>query len=399
MKVSTFQQASVQSLPMEVVERKGIGHPDTLSDGIAEALSVEYSRLTREKFGAVLHHNVDKLGVKGGHWKRDFGTGEMLKPATILFGGRMSTEFGGEAIDIKSLQARVASDYVRKVLPHIAEYPDHLKFDFATSNFSVNPTWYKPRSIDDVPDAKSQWANDTSVTVGHYPLSPTEKLVKELEAYFYTGPYQPRHSFIGQDIKVMAVRRQNEIDVTTCVPFISTETPDRQFYEEMKFQIAEALTERAKEIVEDKLRVNVSVNTADQNRHRNLVYMTATGSCIEFGEEGFVGRGNSPNGLISSMRVHSMEAAFGKNPVYHTGRVHAFFSAEIARELFEKLGLESTVLIQTNNGDPLLDPQNVAVLSEKTCALKEIETLVTEILGTRNYVDSILNGYLLPKSW
>jgi len=399
MKISAFQQAGVEQLPFEVVERKGIGHPDTLSDGIAESVSMEYSRLTRQKYGAVLHHNIDKLGVKGGHWQRDFGTGKMLKPATVVFGGRMSTEFAGEKIDIQELQAAVAHDYLLKVMPHLGKYPDHVKFDFGTSNFSVNPTWYKPRSLDDVPDARHQWANDTSVTVSHFPLSPTESLVKALERHFYTGPYQPRYSFIGQDIKVMAVRRQDEIDITVCVPFISTETPDRKFYDEMKGQITSELSEVAKTVVSEKMRVNVSVNTADENKHRKLIYMTATGSCIEFGEEGFVGRGNGPNGLISSMRVHSMEAAFGKNPVYHTGRVHAFFSAEIAKQLFAELGLESAVMIQTNNGDPLLEPQNVLVLSKAPTDQAAIEKVVKEVLGTRNYVDAILNGYLLPNSW
>jgi S-adenosylmethionine synthetase len=399
MKIAAFQQPGIEQLPVEVVERKGIGHPDTLSDGIAESLSMEYSRLTRSKYGAVLHHNVDKLGVKGGHWERDFGMGRMLKPATVVFGGRMSTEFADEQINIEELQATVARDYLLKVMPHLGEYPDHVQFDFGTSNFSVNPTWYKPRNIDDVPDAHHQWANDTSVTVSHFPLSSTEELVKALEGYFYTAPYQPRYSFIGQDIKVMAVRRQEEIDVTVCVPFISTETPDRKFYDEMKEKITAELSELANIVVSEKLRVNVSINTADENRHRKLVYMTATGSCIEFGEEGFVGRGNSPNGLISSMRIHSMEAAFGKNPVYHTGRVHAFFSAEIAKQIFSELGVENSVMIQTNNGDPLLEPQNVLVLSKTMPDHAEIEKVVTEVLGTRNHIDAILNGYLLPKSW
>ncbi len=61
------------------------------------------------------HHNVDKLGVKGGHWERDFGRGKLLRPATVVFGGRMSTEFGGEQIDIEAPQAQVADDYLLKV--------------------------------------------------------------------------------------------------------------------------------------------------------------------------------------------------------------------------------------------------------------------------------------------
>ncbi|HXQ67877.1 MAG TPA: methionine adenosyltransferase, partial [Alphaproteobacteria bacterium] len=46
---------------VEVVERKGLGHPDTLCDMLAEALSLSLSRFYRERFGLILHHNVDKV--------------------------------------------------------------------------------------------------------------------------------------------------------------------------------------------------------------------------------------------------------------------------------------------------------------------------------------------------
>ena len=47
--------------PVEVVECKGSGHPDTLCDAIAERVSVALCRYYLEHFGAILHHNVDKV--------------------------------------------------------------------------------------------------------------------------------------------------------------------------------------------------------------------------------------------------------------------------------------------------------------------------------------------------
>jgi hypothetical protein len=51
---------------VEVVERKGLGHPDTICDALAEicdalaeALSQALCREYRNRFGAILHHNVD----------------------------------------------------------------------------------------------------------------------------------------------------------------------------------------------------------------------------------------------------------------------------------------------------------------------------------------------------
>jgi len=97
--------------PVEVVERKGIGHPDTLADALAERLSVAYSRHCRERYGAVLHHNLDKLYIRGGHARTAPGVFEMTEPTTVVIGGRVSTSFGGEPIDYRGLFDDVVISY------------------------------------------------------------------------------------------------------------------------------------------------------------------------------------------------------------------------------------------------------------------------------------------------
>jgi S-adenosylmethionine synthetase len=49
----------------EIVERKGLGHPDTICDALAETLSRNLCREHRDRFGTVLHHNVDKALLYG----------------------------------------------------------------------------------------------------------------------------------------------------------------------------------------------------------------------------------------------------------------------------------------------------------------------------------------------
>jgi len=56
----------IEELPVEIVERKGIGHPDSLCDGIAERISVEYTRWCQENLGVLLHHNFDKVQLVAG---------------------------------------------------------------------------------------------------------------------------------------------------------------------------------------------------------------------------------------------------------------------------------------------------------------------------------------------
>jgi len=81
-------------LGAEVVERKGAGHPDTLADGVADAISRAYSRYCLEQFGAILHHNTDKTSLLGGAADVRFGHGELTAPIQVLVNGRITAALG-----------------------------------------------------------------------------------------------------------------------------------------------------------------------------------------------------------------------------------------------------------------------------------------------------------------
>src|SRR5687767_10595383 len=81
--------------PVEVVERKGIGHPDTICDGIAERISVELCRYYLDHCGAILHHNVDKMLLCGGAARPAFGGGVIVEPIELYLGGRATEEHRG----------------------------------------------------------------------------------------------------------------------------------------------------------------------------------------------------------------------------------------------------------------------------------------------------------------
>jgi S-adenosylmethionine synthetase len=71
--IGALREPSVEDLEVEVVERKGLGHPDTICDGLAEQLSVSLSRFYLERFGLILHHNVDKVLLRAGSARPAFG--------------------------------------------------------------------------------------------------------------------------------------------------------------------------------------------------------------------------------------------------------------------------------------------------------------------------------------
>ncbi len=87
----------------EVVERKGAGHPDTVADGLSEALGLALCREYLARFGRILHYNVDKALLVGGASRPRFGGGEVIEPVEVLLTGRATTEVGGDRVDVDGL--------------------------------------------------------------------------------------------------------------------------------------------------------------------------------------------------------------------------------------------------------------------------------------------------------
>ena len=73
-------------LPFEIVERKGLGHPDTLADGLAENAEIEYCNYCLREFGCIPHHNFDKLTLR--MCKQIWVGGKFTEPVRLTFLGR-----------------------------------------------------------------------------------------------------------------------------------------------------------------------------------------------------------------------------------------------------------------------------------------------------------------------
>ncbi len=160
----------------ELVERKGFGHPDTLADRLAERLSARYSVYTLDRFGVVLHHNFDKLGLLGGASSVDFGSGTMTSPIRVLLNGRASFCYGKNEINVLKLLKGWTKDFFREALPQIdvnkdLEFHDLLSTQSSPGKMnqkdnierSARSYWFSPRGIQDIPEIKHLVANDTSL--------------------------------------------------------------------------------------------------------------------------------------------------------------------------------------------------------------------------------------------
>ena len=364
----------VPDLKVEIVERKGKGHPDTLCDKAAEELSVRLSEYYLETFGRVQHHNVDKVLLVGGQSNSRFGGGDVIEPIYLLLSGR--------AVDV------VDKDYERQVpvgkfaVEHTREW---LSGDLP--NLDVNSDIiidYKIRagSTDLVGNFDEETgvprANDTSFGVGYAPLSPMESLVLEAEQLLNHGYTKKKWPQIGEDIKVMGTRVGENIHLQVAAAIISTKTKDAEEYATVMDGIKDLLADTATKITD--MPVEVDVNTADVPSE-GLYYLTVTGTSAEHGDDGQVGRGNRANGLITPYRPMTLEAAAGKNPVSHVGKTYNV----AAREIVDKVVEEHPDLTQvycyvvSQIGAPITEPKAINIELYGDCDINAVRASVVSI--------------------
>lgn len=373
-----------------IVERKGLGHPDTLADHLAERLSQAYSRYTMETFGAILHHNFDKLALLGGASRVRYGAGEMAAPVRVLINGRAARTCGDAEIPVDDLAEQTVRDFFAERLPTLA---DHLELRFhITSNSSPGAVitdadapertrWFAPRSADDLRERRRLIANDTSIGTGWAPKGPFESFVGELADDFSgVSAFTDAHPWCGSDVKVMGYYEGDRADVVLCVPQMSPFVPDRAAYLANKETIL-AECRRLAGLRLPGTPVDFRLNVRDVPEKDEL-YLTYTGSSIESGDEGVVGRGNRVNGLITPLRPMNMEGASGKNPVYHVGKLYNLAATRLAHRLHLETGGHAEVHMVSATGEPLDQPWRVLIrLSEPNAQVDKVQALVLETLA------------------
>ncbi len=340
--VSEASGQFIEEMPVEIVERKGIGHPDSLCDGIAERISVEYTRWCEENLGTPLHHNFDKVQLVAGEVEVGFGGGRVLKPIRIQIAGRGTPSFNGRQVPMDTIAIEAARAYLGETLRYLDPVA-HVVIDSYAGRGATELIYV----------VEQVTANDTSFGVAHWPRSDLENLVYETTNYIN---YDLINQFpIGEDVKVMGARTGDEVTLTVAIPFIAAQVPDLTSYQEAWQAVQDAVQTFAEQ--HSRRHVQVAVNTADDLESGN-VYLTVTGTSAENGDDGAVGRGNRVTGLITPFRSSSLEAAAGKNPISHVGKVYNVLALLAAQAIIEQVPTvkEATVYLLSQIGAPLDQP-------------------------------------------
>ena len=326
--VEFFSGKPVSEHEVEIVERKGVGHPDSICDAIMERVSIALSKEYLQRFGAILHHNIDKALLVAGAADVAFGGGRVTEPMRLIFGDRATAVVNGEHVPVGDIAVATARVWFRENLRFVDPEQDVI--------YDVQIKPGSPELVDifkrDMPGA-----NDTSAAVGYAPLTQTEEIVRRVEQLMNSRTFKEDFPEAGEDIKIMGFRHGQELNLTAAVAFVD------------RFLDSEAAYFRRKQEMHDAVHdfvlrhttfdgVTLDINTLDQpGRGLGGVYLTVTGTSAESGDSGQIGRGNKVNGVISLNRPMGTEAAAGKNPVSHVGKIYTIMTHQVAARIYEEV--------------------------------------------------------------
>lgn len=308
--------------PVEIVERKGRGHPDTICDMLSEQLSVALSKTYLDEFGLVLHHNVDKALLAAGCAEPAFGGGRIVEPIGIYLSGRATSEVRGKLIPVGAIAEETATAWLRENMHALAPESD------ARIHCLVRPG--SPDLVDLFMRQRDDGvflANDTSCGAGFAPLTDLERVVLAVERRLNAPQFKAEFPETGEDIKVMGVRAHERIELTVSCAFIGRFLTDITAYNDAKDRLLQAALQTASS--ESSFEVSVHVNAADDIANGSI-YLTVTGTSAEGGDDGQTGRGNRASGLITPCRPMTLEALAGKNPVTHVGKLYNAAASRLA---------------------------------------------------------------------
>jgi S-adenosylmethionine synthetase len=363
---------------VEVVERKGRGHPDTICDALAEAFSINLTRAYHARFGTILHHNVDKILLAAGSSSPRFGGGEITAPIDVYLGGRATSVADDGAIPIAELASASSRAWLRANM-HALDAERHVRIHPV-----VRPGSRSLTTLLGSTNGAGTVANDTSIGVGHAPATRLERMVLTVEQALTAPVMTAAHPVVGEDVKVMGVRRGRDFEITIACALV-----DRHVHGLSDYTDATALVARTARQIAERMcdgEVRVAVNAADDLAAGDL-YLTVTGTSAEAGDDGQVGRGNRVGGLITPCRAMTIEAAAGKNAVMHVGKSYSIVAHKIAGEIVATCPevSDASCLLVSRIGAPAETPQLVAlqVRTREGLPLEDVRTAVVAIAEAR----------------
>ncbi|HLN83079.1 MAG TPA: methionine adenosyltransferase [Candidatus Binatia bacterium] len=390
--IQQISAAPTGQADVEIVERKGLGHPDTICDLVMEQVSQALSQAYLKYYGRILHYNCDKGLLVAGQVERRLGGGRVIEPMRLVIGDRATLV---REFDVRELAVETAKRWFRENLAAI-DPDEHFNYQVELKGGS--------NELSDIFRARALHypANDTSAAVGYAPLSETERLVMAAEKYLNGREFKDQFPESGSDVKVMAVRKRTQVDLTVAMPLLDRYVSSEAIYFQRKDEIRQALLAHVESHLDTISGVNVTLNTLDRRAAGiSGMYLSVLGTSAEDADSGEVGRGNQVNGIIALNRPRGSEAAAGKNPVSHVGKIYSVLSHRLAQQIYSEIpGVRQAVVwLCSRIGDPVDSPQMsfVQVVLDNSTEFSAVQaavskTVAQELARMAEFCEELANG-------
>ncbi|WP_447974718.1 methionine adenosyltransferase [Nitrospira sp. Kam-Ns4a] len=365
----------IQEQPVEIVERKGTGHPDTICDAVSEQVSLALGAAYRRAFGRVLHHNVDKGLLVAGRVECRFGGGRVIEPMCLVIGDRAARGVGRRTVPVEEIAVGAAREWIRANLPRVDPLR-HVRYQV-----ELKPGATELDAIFRAPGGPLP-ANDTSAGVGYAPLTPTERLVVDLERYLNGPLFKRTFPETGEDVKVLAIRREQELALTVAMPLLAGAIRSEAAYFQAKARVLAAIEAYVRRHPLACPRVRVALNALDRRGHGlEGLYLSLLGTSAEQGDSGQTGRGNRVCGVIALNRPMSGEAAAGKNPVSHVGKIYNVLAHELAARIYARVpGIRDVTVWLVSRIGERIDRPALAMVQVNVAASRSLRQVRPAIL-------------------
>lgn len=328
-------------------------------------ISIDLSKLYLKETGTIQHHNMDKALLVAGQSENNFGGGKLTKPMKMILGDRATFDIGEKKIPIGDFAVQTAKNWFEKNLRYVND--EHVEYQV-----EIGVASKELRSIFENPSSFA--SNDTSALVGYAPFTETESIVLNTEQYINSKQFKDKFSESGEDVKVMGFRNSNHVDLTIAMAFVDRYISSVNQYFQRKDEMLQEINEFLKKTYN--MKITTSMNCLDsKNKGISGLYLTVLGTSADSADSGQVGRGNMTSRVISPSRPAGAEAAAGKNPVSHIGKIYNALSFKIANEICDNISNLDEVYVWTYNviGRPVNEPRAVIVQPISKGELSDVE--------------------------
>lgn len=376
-----------------IVERKGVGHPDTLADLIADQFAFNYTKYGLQSYEGLLNHNVDKVVLRGGVANISFGNASVIKPIECVLYGKVTSSIGDFACDINSLFNSTVAYIFDKIFGDNT-FSKNSIIAFINTNSGVGAEhgdrYYEPKFKQDLTQVGDKLTlTDTAVCAAFSCFTEAEDLCIEIEKYVNNSGFKQANPDTGYDVKVLVVESENLYEITVCIPFIASLTPSYSHYTDRLNEVRAQLIDFIKS--QSSKEFQLVLNSKDREGYG---YLTVFGTALDKGDFGMVGRGNKQEGIISVLRPNIVEAPSGKNVFRSTGKLGHMAATLISQQIHKEFGIDNEVFVVSKNGKLLAESSVFILSSSLSMKVKpNIEEIVIDILSSHwKIVEYILSS-------